>query len=372
MKTLTLLLAVGFLWHGSGTMAQTGGKSSGTAPGPVGFASRNFTDEGRKNWHGLGPRPLATIVWYRAAAGSKMEAPHYGAPALKPFFEPYPLAEDAEISRQAQKYPLIVMSHGSMSVALSLDWLGYCLASQGYIVAAVNHHGDTLPQAFGTQWERALDLSALMNVILADPFFGPHIDANRIGAARHSAGGATVIELAGAVFSADAIQEFCRSNGADPNCNPPPMIKEAIAKFIELAKSDPLVQESQRRGKGSYSDPRIKEVFAMAPAIGIGHTDASLRAIRVPVSIVAGRADNVTPIATDALRYANLITSSTLTVLPGSVGHATFGSLCTLAGKKALEMVWVCHDEEGVDRATVHEEVDRMASEFFQKAFAEK
>jgi predicted dienelactone hydrolase len=379
MKTLILLLAMGFLWHGSGTMAQTGGKSSGQTQGPVGFASRNFTDEGRKNWQGTGPRPLATIVWYPAVAGSKMEAPHYGAPALKPFFEPYPLAEDAEISRQAQKYPLIVMSHGSMSVALSLDWLGYYLASQGYIVAAVNHHGDTqaelggpLPQAFGTQWERALDLSALMNAILADPFFGPHIDANRIGVAGHSAGGATVIELAGAVFSADAIQEFCRSNGADPNCNPPPMIKEAIAKFIELAKSDPLVQESQRRGKGSYSDPRIKGVFAMAPAIGIGHTEASLRAIRVPVSIVAGRADNVTPLATDALRYANLITGSTLTVLPGSVGHATFGSLCTPAGKKAPAMVWVCHDEEGVDRATVHEEVDQLASEFFQKAFAGK
>jgi predicted dienelactone hydrolase len=150
------------------------------------------------------------------------------------------------------------------------------------------------------------------------------------------------------------------------------MIKEGIAKFIELAKSDPLVQESVQRGKGPYNDPRIKGVFAMAPAIGIGHTEASLRAMRTPVYIVAGRADDITPPSTNAERYANLIPSATLTLLAGNVGHATFGSLCTADGKKAPEMVWVCHDEEGVDRAAVHAEVDRLALEFFQNTFAGK
>ncbi len=379
MKTLTFLLATAFLWHGSGSVAQADDKSPGKAPGTVGFALRNYTDNTRKNWQGTGPRPLATIVWYPAAAGSKLEAPDYGVPALKPFFVSYPLAEGAEFSRPAQKYPLIVLSHGSMSVALSLAWLGNYLASQGYIVAAVNHHGDTqaepggpLPQSFGTPWERALDLSALISAMIADPYFGPHIDVNRIGAAGHSAGGATVLDLAGAVFSVDAFQEFCKTSGADPNCNPPPMIKEGIAKFIELAKTDPLIQESEQRGKGTYSDPRIKAVFAMAPAIGIGHTESSLRAIHVPVSIVAGRDDDITPPATNAERYANLIVSSTLTLLPGNVGHATFGSLCTQAGKESPQLVWVCHDEAGVDRATVHEEVDRLALEFFQGAFTGK
>jgi predicted dienelactone hydrolase len=378
MKTLHLLLAIGFLWHASEIVARAGEKDPSKQPGIVGFASRDFVDQERKNWQGTGPRPLATTVWYPATAEAKMGAPHYGVPALKAFFAEYPLAEGAEISRQAQKYPLIMLSHGSMSVALSLDWLGYYLASQGYIVAAVNHHGDTqaepggpLPQAFGTPWERAIDLSVLINKMLADPFFGPHIDANRIAAAGHSAGGATVIDLAGGVFSEEIFQEFCKSPGADPNCDPPPMIKEMVAKFIELAKTDPIVQESVRRGRGSYTDSRIKAVFAMAPAIGIGHTEASLRAIRVPVGIAAGRADDITPLTTNAERYGNLITTATLTVLPGKVGHATFGSLCTPAGKKAPEMVWVCRDEEGVDRATVHREVGQLAFETFQKAFAE-
>lgn len=379
MKTLTLLFTAVLVWHGGATLAHAGDTAAEQGPGTVGFAVRDFADEGRRNWQGTGPRPLTAIVWYPTAPGSKIGAQHYGNPAFAGFFVQYPLANDGQISQKAQKYPLIVMSHGSTSVALSLDWLGYFLASQGYVVAAVNHHGDTqaepggpLPQAFGTLWEREIDLSVLVDKMLADPFFGPHIDADRIGAVGHSAGGATVIELAGGSFSVDTFQEFCKSSGADPNCDPPPMIKAAIAKYLELAKSDPIVQESVRRSKADHSDPRIKAVFAMAPAIGIGHTEASLRTIRVPVSIVSGRADDITPLETNAERYAKWIMTSTLTILPGNVGHATFGSLCTPAGKTAPETTWICHDEASVDRAIVHQQVDRLALEFFQKAFVER
>jgi hypothetical protein len=86
---------------------------------------------------------------------------------------------------------------------------------------------------------------------------------------------------------------------------------------------------------------------------------------------VAGRADYITPLATNAERFADLIPTATLTILPGMVGHATFGSLCTPAGLKSTDWVnWVCHDEEGVDRALVHEEVERIALSFFQGAVA--
>jgi hypothetical protein len=59
-------------------------------------------------------------------------------------------------------------------------------------------------------------------------------------------------------------------------------------------------------------------------------------------------------------------------VLPGKVGHATFGSSCTPAGLKGPDWLsWVCHDEEGVDRDEVHRQVEQLAIEFFQKALAE-
>jgi predicted dienelactone hydrolase len=207
--------------------------------------------------------------------------------------------------------------------------------------------------------------------LLRDPFFGPHIDANRIGAAGHSSGGATVLESAGAIFDPNQIQAFCKTNRvADPNCDPPPMIRDQLERFAALTKTDPVVEASLKRSNLPYKDPRVKAVFAMAPAIGVGHTDASLRAIRIPVYIVAGRADDVTPLPTNAERFANLIPTATLTILPGMVGHATFGSLCTPLGIK--DTGWVCHDENGVNRALVHDEVEQLALLFFQSTLAAK
>ena len=347
----------------------------------VGVVQRAFVDEGRSNWQGTGPRPLATIIWYPAVPGARLKAPNFGAPELKQFFVSYPLAEDAALSGKQKKYPLVVLSHGNTSSALSLDWLGYYLASHGFVVAAVNHHGNTsaeaggpIPQGFGAQWERARDLSVLIDRMLGDRVFGPHIDADRIVAAGHSSGGATVLELAGAVFDPDQIKTFCESHTVDdPNCNLPPVIQAQLSRFEALKKTDAVVQASVKRSHLPYSDPRVKAVFAMAPALGVGDTDASLKSIRIPVYIVAGRADDVTPPATNAERIANLIPTSTLTLLPGMVGHATFGSLCTPAGVKSPDWgSWVCHDEEGVNRARVHEQTEELALPFFQSVLAAK
>jgi predicted dienelactone hydrolase len=51
-------------------------------------------------------------------------------------------------------------------------------------------------QGFTLWWERAKDLSTVLDDVLADPDFGPHIDRRRIGAAGFSLGGYTVIEFA--------------------------------------------------------------------------------------------------------------------------------------------------------------------------------
>jgi len=377
MRYLVCLIAAAFLLiHSISIAAERGRRVENHVP--VGVQLRHFTDEGRQNWQGVGPRPLATVIWYPVAPGSHLRAPDYGTPTdFSKYFVSYPLADGAEISRESQKYPLILISHGSTSSALSLDWLGYALATRGYIVAAMNHHGDTaaepggpLPQGFATPWERAKDLSVLIDRMLADPVFGPHIDAGRIGAAGHSAGGATVIELAGGIFKPAQIQEWCKSNNsADQNCHLPAAIQKKIDKFIELSKTDAVVKDSIRRSELAYNDSRVKAVFAMAPAIGVGHTDTSLKAIHIPVAIVAGWADDITPVATDAERFAQLIPTATLMVLPGKVGHATFGSLCTPAALGGPDWLsWICHDEEGVDRAQVHRQIEQLASEFFREA----
>lgn len=352
---------------------------------PVGMATRAYVDQARRNWQGTGPRPLNTVIWYPATTNSRMkpfvatpaEARFFGDPATGKFFAPIPVAFNAPLLAAPPKYPALLLSHGSTSLGLALMWFGYYFASHGYIVAAVNHHGNTaaegrfLPQGFLQAWERPADLTAVLTKLLADPVFGGRIDPERIGAAGHSAGGATVIQLAGGVFDGDALGTFCDSpqSKGDATCEPRDMIRQAIAHVEALKRTNPVVQESFRRAKESRWDPRIHGVFAMAPAVGPAFTKDGLSKIHVPVQVVTGDADDITPLATNARHYASLIQGAKLTVLP-RVNHMTFGSECTPLGKEKLSSV--CRDADGVDRATVHRQVEQQAMDFFERIWLQR
>jgi predicted dienelactone hydrolase len=340
-------------------------------PPPIGFETREFVDESRSNWQNTGHRPLSTVIWYPVAAAEPLTVPQIGDPAGRAYFVQRRFALDAQLSAQAQRYPIVLLSHGSTSVNLSLAWLGAFFAEHGYIAAAVNHHGNTsaegrlLSQGFMAPWERAADVSALLDRMLGDPKFGSRIDRRRVFAAGHSAGGATVIMLAGGQFSGDEIAKFCTSTPtADANCEPRELIAKAIAELAELRTHDPAVQASLARAARSYRDERIRAVAAMAPAVGPAFTEATLRAIAVPVFIVTAKIDVVTPPATNAFRYAQFIPGGQLLTVPGNANHFTFGSECTEEGRRALEP---CRDGEGTDRAQVHELVARRVLAFFQQ-----
>jgi predicted dienelactone hydrolase len=215
-------------------------------------------------------------------------------------------------------------------------------------------------------WERVADLSALLDQMLADPKFGSHIDQSRVFAAGHSAGGATVIMLAGGEFSGDEIAKFCSSpaTARDSSCEPRELIAKSIAEVEELRKHDPAVQASLARAKRSYRDERVRAVVAMAPAVGPAFTEATLRAIATAVFIVTAKEDAVTPPATNALRYARFIPDARLLTVPGNANHFTFGSDCTDEGRRALES---CRDGAGTDRSEVHELVAQRVLRFFEQ-----
>jgi predicted dienelactone hydrolase len=354
-----------------------GGQSPATASetrvdgttSPVGMTTRDFVDPKRKSWSGSGPRPIATVIWYPAAPDAVVQ------PLVDPaqIRRPYPVARNAVLSPASRRYPLVVLSHGSTGDALAMMWLGDALAARGYVVAAVNHHGNTsaekqlLPQGSFHPWERARDLSVLVDALLADSVFGARIDRRRIGAAGYSAGGYSAIALAGGVFNPQAIQGFCRSKRRSATyCDEPPPVRDALAKLAELRKTDPVVMESVRHTSDSYKDRRIKAVFAIAPALGPAHTEANLRRIRVPVEIVVGQSDEITPVAVDAQWYADHIPGARLTVLPGEVRHLTFTAECTAEG---VSKSYACRDTGGVDRVAIHRQVSEMAYAFFERTW---
>ncbi len=334
------------------------------APGlsKVGMVTRQFVDEHRKNWSDTGPRPIRTAIWYPARDTAK-ETEIVGAP----MFDGGNVAPDAPVSANAVTYPLILLSHGTGGSAIQLMWLGRYLAARGYIVAAVNHHGNTgvekyMPQGFKLFWERPRDLSVAIDRLLDDPLIGPRIDRKRIGAAGFSLGGYTVLALAGGDFNLERFNQFCASPARDFTCGPQAEFPDAQRQFDALKATDPVVLESMARLHDAAQDSRIRAVFAIAPVLGGGFSKRGLRAVRIPVALVVGDADKVAPPATNAQFFADNIKGAQLTVLPGGVGHYTFLADCTTEGRGGLP---ICRDAGGVNRAAIHIQVSQMAVEFF-------
>ena len=341
-----------------------------SAQSNVGMVTRDYHDDYRQNWESTGLRPLRTAIWYPAAAGAGKSETIFGGPPDQEVFVPVQVVSGAGIANAQHKYPLVLLSHGTGGSAVQMMWLGHYLAAHGYIVAAVNHHGNTaaerqyVAQGFLLYWERARDLSVVLDKLLADPLFGPRIDRKRIGAAGFSLGGYTVITIAGGRFSANEFDSFCRSAARDFTCEPQPEFPDAPKIFAQLKQTDRTVKESLRHAGDSFRDQRIRRVFAIAPALGSGFTASGLTGVRIPTFIVVGEADTVAPPRTNAQRYARYIMGAKLKILPGEIGHYTFLAECNAHGKSILSL---CRDADSVDRALIHRQVAQMAFEFFEK-----
>jgi predicted dienelactone hydrolase len=321
------------------------------------------------DWRGDPKHVLTTTIWYPAEPTVEEKPLLLGAPG-RALFDGGRVAINAALAPSPDKFPLIVLSHGTGGTAGNLAWLGMALASAGYIAAAVNHPGNnaidgyTVP-GFTLWWLRARDLSAVIDGMLADPAFGPRIDSRRIGAAGHSLGGYTVVTIAGGITSIKHFQEFCGSSNADTMCASPPEFPGLRARIEALAKSDPAFQAARDEASRSYGDPRVRAVFAMAPALGQAFLPESLARIRIPVAIVAGATDEIAPVRSNAQSLAATIPHAELTILPRPVGHYVFVGICLPAARAALPRL--CNDAPGVDRRLVEAMTAKLAEAFFER-----
>lgn len=332
----------------------------------VGVQNRTFTVE-PYDWRGAATHALTTVIWYPADAAA-VEKPQWIGPPDNPLFSAGIAAPDAPLVSSSAKFPLIVLSHGTGGSALSIAWIGTVLAAHGYIAAAVNHPGNNATEAytaqgFSTWWERARDLSVVIDRMLADPTFGARIDAHRIGAEGFSLGGYSMIEIAGGTTDVAAYRAFCKSPRADAICKSPPEFPDLVEQFNKLSDSDPAFQAALRHAGDSYRDPRVRAVFALAPALGPAFTPASLEKIAIPVEIVAGASDQNVPLASSARYFAAHIPGAKLVILPGGVAHYNFLDSCTNAGRKSLPLL--CTDAPDVNRDAVHARANELALSFF-------
>lgn len=336
----------------------------------VGETQLAFNPGVERNWRGAKTERLVTTLWYPVDAAHEEQARDIG-PQGHPIFRVHPAAVDAPLSGELSKYPLILLSHGTGGSAISLDWLAARLAAEGYIVAGVNHPGNNAlepltPEGFTLWWERTMDVSEVLDAMLADPVFGPRIDAHRVGAAGFSLGGYTVLELAGARTDRTAFEQFCRSPAADAVCRPAEMnrLDKGAANPADMLTL-PGDRESIARAGASYRDKRINAVFAIAPALGEAFDSRSLADIEVPVSLVAGTADVTVPPDTNIHRIAGLMRVAGVAMVQGA-SHNTF--LDTCVPEAVDKLATLCKDGPGVDRDAVHEQTAQFALRFFDGA----
>ncbi len=335
---------------------------------PVGFSLRNFAVPPDYNWRATKDHGLSGIVWYPAESSSE-EKDQYVGPPDAPLFFAGRAAKDATFAPSFGTYPLVALSHGTGGSASQMAWLGTYLAARGYIVVAVNHPGNNAVTGYTTQgfvegWERAKDISTVISDMLTDPRFGERIDVGRIGGAGFSYGGYTMMELAGATTDFNQLLAWC--DQVKDACNPPEM-PDLVEKFMAI-EQQPDVQDAIHHAGDSFRDPRIRAVFAIAPAVARAFTPESLQKIAIPVEIVAGASDRMAPPEENAEFFARNITGAQLMILPGGVGHYTFLDVGTEAGKKQYPRLFV--DNEGVNREAVHTEVAQMAADFFDRGLA--
>jgi predicted dienelactone hydrolase len=316
---------------------------------------------------------LNVVVWYPAPAGMATEPIEVGPPGQS-FFTEGEAAPDAPLAAAPAKLPFVVVSHGTGGTKMDLSWLCAELATHGYIVASVDHPGNNAletPTIAGQTlwWQRADDLSRVIDGVLASPTFGPRIDPARIGAAGFSLGGYTVLVIAGARGDTALLDTYCTRKPATPVCSgeATPTMGNVSERARALAASDPAFKAAVEANAASHRDPRVKAVFSIAPALGPAFIADSLASIEVPVALVAGFGDPILPVSDNVIPDALAIPNAELTILPKPVGHYTFLTDCTPLG--AQRFAPICLDA-GPARVAVHRATAALAIGFFGRTLS--
>ena len=293
------------------------------------------------------PEPLAASLWYPV-----------GTPTYRG------LIGDNAVFRGTQafvgagiadgRYPLVLISHGSGGNMDALSWLSSQLAARGVMVLGVNHPGsttgDSSPRRSILLQDRAADLSAALDLVLADPAFAPHIDTSRIVAFGFSLGGTTALNLAGARMDRDLYQDYCARLG------------DKAHDCVFFAKGGVDLGALADAWEGDMRDPQVTAAIAVDPGMSHGFTPASVAALDMPVLLINLGGDDRW-LAGDVGHQGSDLTGR----LPAAeyavmapANHFTFLAECKPGARELLIEEGedpICDDPAGTDRARAHAEI---------------
>lgn len=328
-----------------------------------GYRTGVIWDASRSNWQNNGHRPIAWSAWYPAKDVDRAEPPS------GQFFELGNVTLDAALAPK-EKFPVILLSHGTGGTAEGLGWLARDLAAEGYVVLGANHHGNTglepyLAEGFLCWWERAIDLSALLSSLGTNGFFANRLDINQVSAVGFSLGGYAVMALAGAQTSLEEFDNWRSANGITDGG--PKEFPDAAGSIPTLIETSDAFRRSWTGHENDYTDKRVKSVVAIAPAPPIRSFVAqSIAELRLPITILTGGADDEAPSEHCADWLVSQNNRFQRHDLGRQVGHYTF--LNFPADKSLIGKVDVFSDHESVDRHKVHEQAAEIVKQSLGRA----
>jgi predicted dienelactone hydrolase len=297
---------------------------------PVGFQQVKAADPGHP---GI---PLA--VWYPTTA--KPGFVLLGSRGMR-------LASDGPVD--GNNLPLIVISHGTAGSALSHADTAIALAEQGFIVAAPTHPGDNLQDDRDVgrpDWlvNRARHLTRTIDAMLDTWKDRGHVDPARIGVFGLSAGATTALVSIGGKPNLTLIASHCARQ--------PEFVCKTLspAAYRNLAPVDWV------------ADPRIKAAVLAAPGLGFTFEPDGLAAVRAPVQLWVGGADQTVPFASNAAVVQRLLPRPPETHIVPGAAHFSFLAPCALIGPPQF-----CRDQKGFDRESFHKSFNRDIADFFKK-----
>lgn len=258
------------------------------------------------------------------------------------------------------KLPIALISHGAFGSPREMNWLGYGMASQGWLAVGVAHYGeswvygrDTIDYAsMGKKWLRAQDLSFVLDEFLAQSLTELPIDKERVTVLGHSIGGYSVLNMVGADYNFDTMLEYC---------------KTAIAtdRGCRYGKSQAGEQKVAKVNDIDVVDKRVKAVVSLDPALGPSVSKEALTNIQVPTLIVGSVDNDFLNYSAHADYYASSIDGAKLVTLAEGEGHFVYLDKCEHS-HQAMG-VSLCKDREGVDRTKVHNHLLSEITSFVSK-----
>jgi predicted dienelactone hydrolase len=248
--------------------------------------------------------------------------------------------------------PLVVISHGAAGSFIDFHDLAETLADAGFVVAAINHPGNTSSDMsrigdLSSLSARSEDIKRLIDFMVGGSGASPEIDAKRIGFFGFSRGGYTGLLLLGGVPDWPRARALCEQSSL-----------HACAQIRDqnLSMASPV------------RDPRIGAVVVADPGFRIAtlvfsFTPDSLAAIGVPVQLWASEhaGDGLSP--DDVAAIDKNLPSRHEHRLVANAGHFAF-MLCPPGLGESHP--GLCSDPPGFDRAAFHKQFNADVLAFFR------